>query len=144
MIIIFVTDLWVIDLFLIIRLVIYCRNLDSIHIRHHNSETLPITLLSKIRQANSTPQFRCKFESRWLTFISGVVQVKIPEVRHYLLRYFLPKSAYCETGFRFSFWKCARSPTTSTNYIQIIQYTYTFYLYIYIWLNKPKSSKWVI
>ena len=31
---------------------------------------------------------------------SGVVQVKIPEVR---LRYFLPKSAYCETGFRFSF-----------------------------------------
>ena len=36
-----------------LRLVIYCQNSDSIHIRHHDPETLLINLLSKIRSQNS-------------------------------------------------------------------------------------------
>ena len=47
----------------ILRLVIYCRNSDSIHIRSQNSDTLLVTLLKVKFDANSTPQFRRKFDS---------------------------------------------------------------------------------
>ena len=52
-----------------LRLVIYCRNSDSIHIRSQNSDTLLVTLLSKIRRKFDTSIPTQIQQYRWTTLM---------------------------------------------------------------------------
>ena len=56
----------------LLRLVIYCQNSDSIHIRHHVSKSLLVTLLSKIRHHNSNANSIANSNSRWPTLLHKI------------------------------------------------------------------------
>ena len=60
-----------------IRLVIYCRNLDLIHIRHHDSETYTNKLLSKIRRKFEPSIPTQIWQYRWPTLISAIFCMNI-------------------------------------------------------------------
>ena len=62
---------------IVIRLVIYCRNLDLIHIWHHDSETYTNKLLSKIRRKFEPSIPTQIWQYRWPTLISAIFCMNI-------------------------------------------------------------------
>ena len=66
-------------------MVIYCGNLGSIHSRHHDSETLVITLLSK-RSQNLIASFDFDSDSRWPTLESHIHSCPCNESRIHSFR----------------------------------------------------------